>query len=93
VHVLTGCHSLPFSGGKADLLPVNFYRVTVSPSAICFRRLGNQSTCAPVPGQTAQYGNPIIDTGAPRSGRYGVIYYAQQHYWLFVSGCPVTPSP
>jgi hypothetical protein len=86
-HVLNGCYALPFSGGKADLLPVRFYDVKTTPSTICFRVLAAGAKCSPAPGYVASYGNPIVDTDEPRSGGYSVIYYPWAHRWLLAPGC------
>lgn len=87
-HVLSGCYSLPFSGGKADLRPVKFYAVKTTPNTICFRMLAAGSKCSPAPGYVQSYGNPIVDTDEPRSGGYSVIFYPYAHRWLLAPGCP-----
>jgi hypothetical protein len=87
-HVLKGCYSLPFSGGKAELLPVKNYAVTATPNTICFRMLVAGSKCSPAPGYARSYGNPIVDTDEPRSGDYSVVYYPSEHRWFLVPGCP-----
>jgi hypothetical protein len=86
--VLNGCHSLPFSGGTAKLLPVKFYMVNATPTAICFRLLDSGSKCSPAPGFARSYGDPIVDTDEPRSGGYFVVYYPTDHRWLLVPQCP-----
>jgi hypothetical protein len=87
-NVLKGCYSLPFSGGAARLLPVNYYSINVTPTTICFRLLGAGSKCSPAPGFTQSYGDPIVDTDEPRSGGYAVTYYPSEHRWFLVPGCP-----
>jgi hypothetical protein len=88
-HVLKGCYSLPFSGGEANLLPVNYYNIKATPSTICFRTLGAGSKCSPAPGSAQSYGNPIVDTDEPRSGGYTVVYYyPNEHRWFLAPGCP-----
>ena len=87
-HVLRGCYSLPFSGGAAQLLPVNNYRIDATPDRICFRLLGEGSKCSPATGPAQSYGNPIVDTDEPRSGNYAVVYYPGEHRWFLAPGCP-----
>jgi hypothetical protein len=86
-HVLKGCYSLPFSGGEAELRPVNNYRVDATVDRICFRLIGAGSKCSPA-GMTRSYGDPIIDTDEPRSGDYAVVYYPSEHRWFLAPGCP-----
>ena len=88
LHVLKGCYALPFSGGKVDLRPVEFYAVTTTPDTICFRVLSAGSKCSAAPGYAASYGNPIVDTDEPRSGGYSVTYYPWAHRWFLVPECP-----
>jgi hypothetical protein len=87
--VLNGCYSLPFSGGAAKLLPVNFYTIKATPTTICFRLLDNGSKCSPAPGGARSYGDPIVDTDEPRSGGYFVIHYPSEHRWFLVPQCPL----
>jgi hypothetical protein len=79
---------LPFSGDGAHLLPVKFYAINATPTAICFRLLTRGSNCSPGPGLARSYGDPIIDTDEPRSGGYLVIHYPSEHRWLLVPQCP-----
>ena len=91
-HVLSGCYSLPFSGGTADLLPLNFYRVNATSSAICFHVLRAGSKCSQALGWARSYGDPIVDSDEPRPGSYLVTYYPSEHRWFLVPQCP-TPPP
>jgi hypothetical protein len=87
---LKGCYRLRFSGGAANLLPVNFYDIDATPSTICFRLLGAGSKCSRAPTTARSYGDPIVDTDEPRTGGYTVIYYPKRHRWLLAPGCPAT---
>jgi hypothetical protein len=86
--VLNGCYSVPFSGGEARLVPVRFYTINATPTAICFKLLDRGSKCSPAPGLARSYGDPIVDTDEPRSGGYFVTYYPTEHRWLLVPQCP-----
>lgn len=86
--VLTGCYSLPFSGGSAELLPVDAYHVEATPDRICFRLLRSGAKCSAAATPARSYGDPIVDTDEPRSGTYAVVYYRSEHRWFLAGpGC------
>jgi hypothetical protein len=79
--LLSGCHSLPFSGGSFAAT-VAIYRITTTPDSICFMRLGAGQYAGPA-GLPRNYGDPIINSDEPRSGVYMTTYYSgPRRYWL-----------